>query len=211
MGYLHLCITCLRHLESFAPNFPIRLNKWAAGDSLFLWVSCSLFRVSTQRDIWAWCHHFQVCAPGSLKINIFLQVMDLHKYLFSYLPSSGTFVAAAAKSLQSCPTLCDPRDGSPPGSTVPGFSRQYWSGWPLPSPQGLLSSILSMSDTVTVSYNCISFFTHLTHPFSFLFFSLLHFWQKRSSYLLKFPFSIWCLTMAKKIWLSLHLIYCKLK
>ena len=28
--------------------------------------------------------------------------------------------AAAAKSLQSCPTVCDPRDGSPPGSPVPG-------------------------------------------------------------------------------------------
>ena len=37
--------------------------------------------------------------------------------------------AAAAKSLQSCPTLCDPRDGSPPGSPVLGFSRQeHWSG-----------------------------------------------------------------------------------
>ena len=43
--------------------------------------------------------------------------------------------AAAAKSLQSCPTLCDPRDGSPPGSPVPGFSRQeHWSGLPFPSP-----------------------------------------------------------------------------
>ena len=29
--------------------------------------------------------------------------------------------AAAAKSLQSCPTLCDPIDSSPPGSTVPGI------------------------------------------------------------------------------------------
>ena len=29
--------------------------------------------------------------------------------------------AAAAKSLQSCPTLCDPRDGSPPGSAFPGI------------------------------------------------------------------------------------------
>ena len=38
--------------------------------------------------------------------------------------------AAAAKSLQSCPTLCDPIDGSPPGSSM-GFSRQeYWSGVP---------------------------------------------------------------------------------
>ena len=30
---------------------------------------------------------------------------------------------AAAKSLQSCPTLCDPRDGSPPGSPVPTSIR----------------------------------------------------------------------------------------
>ena len=29
--------------------------------------------------------------------------------------------AAAAKSLQSCPTLCDPINGSPPGSPVPGI------------------------------------------------------------------------------------------
>ena len=43
--------------------------------------------------------------------------------------------ATAAKSLQSCPTLCDPIDGSPPGSSTLGFSRQeYWSGVPLPSP-----------------------------------------------------------------------------
>ena len=42
--------------------------------------------------------------------------------------------AAAAKSLQSCPTLCDPIDGSPLGSSVPGFSRQeYWSGLPFPT------------------------------------------------------------------------------
>ena len=43
--------------------------------------------------------------------------------------------AAAAVSLQSCPTLCDPIDVSPPGSPVPGISRQeYRSGLPLPSP-----------------------------------------------------------------------------
>ena len=29
--------------------------------------------------------------------------------------------AAATKALQSCPTLCDPIDGSPPGSAVPGI------------------------------------------------------------------------------------------
>ena len=45
------------------------------------------------------------------------------------------FSAAAAKSLQSCPTLCKPRDGSPPGSPSLGLSRQeHWSGLPFPSP-----------------------------------------------------------------------------
>ena len=34
--------------------------------------------------------------------------------------SSAAAAAAAAKSLQSCPTLCDPIDGSLPGSPVPG-------------------------------------------------------------------------------------------
>ena len=31
------------------------------------------------------------------------------------------YAAAAAKSLQSCPTPCDPIDGSPPGSPIPGI------------------------------------------------------------------------------------------
>ena len=43
--------------------------------------------------------------------------------------------ATAAKSLQSCPTLCDPIDGSPPGSPVPGIPQaEHWSGLPFPSP-----------------------------------------------------------------------------
>ena len=44
--------------------------------------------------------------------------------------------AAAAKSPQSCPTLGDPIDGSPPGSPVAGIlqAREHWSGLPFPSP-----------------------------------------------------------------------------
>ena len=38
-------------------------------------------------------------------------------------------VAAAAKSLQSCPTLCDPRDGSPLGSPVPGILQARILEW----------------------------------------------------------------------------------
>ena len=37
--------------------------------------------------------------------------------------------AAAAKSLQSCPTVCDPIDGSPPGSAVPGILQARVLEW----------------------------------------------------------------------------------
>ena len=37
--------------------------------------------------------------------------------------------AASAKSLQSCPTLCDPIDGSPPGSLVPGILQSKTLEW----------------------------------------------------------------------------------
>ena len=37
--------------------------------------------------------------------------------------------AAAAKSLQSCPTLCDPIDGSPPGAPVPGILQARTLEW----------------------------------------------------------------------------------
>ena len=37
--------------------------------------------------------------------------------------------AAAAKSLQSCPTLCDPMDCSPPGSPVPGILQARTLEW----------------------------------------------------------------------------------
>ena len=37
--------------------------------------------------------------------------------------------AAAAKSLQSCPTLCNPTDGRPPGSSVPGILQARTLEW----------------------------------------------------------------------------------
>ena len=42
---------------------------------------------------------------------------------------STSYAAAAAKSLQSCPTLCDPRDGSPPGSPVHGILQARTLEW----------------------------------------------------------------------------------
>ena len=44
-------------------------------------------------------------------------------------PSSYTAAAAAAKSLKSCPTLCDPIDGSPQGSPVLGILQARTLEW----------------------------------------------------------------------------------
>ena len=56
--------------------------------------------------------------------------MELVLLSLCIIISSCTRVAAAVnKSLQSCPTLCDPRDGSPPGSSVPGILQARTLEW----------------------------------------------------------------------------------
>ena len=55
-------------------------------------------------------------------------------YIDRHIPSLFTLLismckAAAAKSLQSCPTLCNPIDGSPPGSPVPGILQAGTLEW----------------------------------------------------------------------------------
>ena len=69
--------------------------------------------------------------------------MDCHASSGDHLdpmiePMSLMSPAAAAKSLQSCLTLCDPIEGSPPGSPVPGILQERTLEWvaifPFPSP-----------------------------------------------------------------------------
>ena len=52
--------------------------------------------------------------------NVWQLLRGLNTYL-PYHPNNSPAAATAAKLLQSCPTLCDPIDGSPPGSPVPGI------------------------------------------------------------------------------------------
>ena len=55
--------------------------------------------------------------------------------VFSCVLAWNCPAAAAAKLPQSCPTLCDPTDGSPPGSPVPGILQaRTLEGLPFPSP-----------------------------------------------------------------------------
>ena len=49
--------------------------------------------------------------------------------IFPFSNPAKTAAAAAAKSLQSCPSLCNPTDGSPPGSAVPGILQARTLEW----------------------------------------------------------------------------------
>ena len=70
--------------------------------------------------------------PSPPTLNLFQ-----HQSLFQWVGSSHQvakllekrYAADAAKSLQSCPTLCDPIGGSPPGSPVPGILQARTQEW----------------------------------------------------------------------------------
>ena len=64
-----------------------------------------------------------------------MEIIELHTFtagtwkLLTQECSKLILAAAAAKSLQSCPTLCDPRDGSPPGFAIPGILQAKTLEW----------------------------------------------------------------------------------
>ena len=70
--------------------------------------------------------HFLIYKPGIMEPNLHISGRHRGQYI-----SGGwvTTAAAAAKSLQSCPTLCDPIDGSPPGPAVPGILQARTLEW----------------------------------------------------------------------------------
>ena len=59
--------------------------------------------------------------------NYFLKKVGVYESMYWKL--TIWLLAAAAKSLQSCPTLCDPIDGSPPGSPIPGILQARTLEW----------------------------------------------------------------------------------
>ena len=63
-----------------------------------------------------------------LRCSVFFVVQLSHPYMTTGKTMALT-AAAAAKSLQSCPTLCDPIDSSPPGSPVPGILQARILEW----------------------------------------------------------------------------------
>ena len=69
-------------------------------------------------------NEIKVIQIEKLKLLLFLD--NLANYVTN---PSYKIAAAAAESLQSCPTLCDPIDGSPPGSPMPGIFQTRVLEW----------------------------------------------------------------------------------
>ena len=65
--------------------------------------------------------HVILLSESKVARLLVLRVVNVEEGSFQAQQFLSPCHAAAAKSLQSCPTLCDPRDGSPPGSPVPGI------------------------------------------------------------------------------------------
>ena len=77
--------------------------------------------------------HHKICIFLSLSSSIRVPFPSSFAFfcpsLHFGLPQGSFYAAAAAKSLQSCLTLCDPIDGSPPGSPVPGILQARTLEW----------------------------------------------------------------------------------
>ena len=67
-------------------------------------------------------------APGKSGLHALGEGVHCRWILYQ-LSYQGTLAAAAARLLQSCPTLCDPIDSSPPGPTIPGILQARTLEW----------------------------------------------------------------------------------
>ena len=79
------------------------------------------------------------CDPAIPLVGIYLEKTNSKRYMYPNVCSSIIYnsqdmeatyaMLCYAKSLQSCPTLCDPIDGSPPGSPIPGTLQARTLEW----------------------------------------------------------------------------------
>ena len=87
----------------------------------------------SRQEYWSGVPLPSVLSIGLIIGHMFLDLLDPEDLDISLGKitniSNKTYVAAAAKSLQSCLTLCDPRDSSPPGSPIPGLLQARTLEW----------------------------------------------------------------------------------
>ena len=84
-----------------------------------------LLGTESPRDRWK---EIRLVNPKGNQSLIFTRRIEAEAQVF-WLPAAAAAAAAAAKLLQSCLTLCDPIDGSPPGSPIPGILQARTLEW----------------------------------------------------------------------------------
>ena len=90
-------------------------------------IFCGIVAQYSRKFIWLSCRRRMDWWRMSLCLNVITGHFSLGGIWYLYLNQDAA--AAAAKSLQSCPTLCDPIDGSPLGSPVPGILQARTLEW----------------------------------------------------------------------------------
>ena len=114
-------------IRSLVP-LPFLKPPWTSGSSRFMYCWSLAWRILSITLL--------ACEMSAIvgSLNILWHCLSLGlewKLTFSSPVATAEFskFASAAKSLQSCPTLCDPRDGSPPGSAVLGILQARTLEW----------------------------------------------------------------------------------
>ena len=136
-------------LQSFSTSGSFPVSQFLASRSQSIGVSPSadliiwkkLLKINRVWNFWntlSWatgnCNDncFSVVEPKVYMKNMLLELREKIKNTEIPWGPGNCFIspaAAAAKSLQLCPTLCDPIDGSPPGSAIPGILQARTLEW----------------------------------------------------------------------------------
>ena len=145
--FLIYFIDCFPRSETFESDKETRLLQWKLNlrdrDVWLAWSNSSLFctwicRALAVKQVilsghflhWKDFHgHFPETADQRPLSQPCKDTNNLNSQKQMILTLWTSAAAAAAKSLQSCPTLCDPRDGSPPGSPIPGILQARTLEW----------------------------------------------------------------------------------
>ena len=114
-------------------------KEWKQSQTLFLWAPKSVKMMTSALKLkalapWKKSYYQSRQLIQIRDITLPTKVHLVNAMVFPvvmYICESWTIkkAAAAAKSLQSCPTLCDPIDGSPSGFTIPGILQARTLEW----------------------------------------------------------------------------------